>query len=234
LEDAAARVFCDDIHRNHARLEKDIMLKTLALLIFTAILLLLVYWFVARPWHESWGATPAESGMTLPGEDLLPGGRAVSTRAITIHAPAAAIYPWLLQIGQGRGGFYSYDWLENLFGCDIHSANRILPELQHPQVGDAMRLAPYPALPYYHFALLETDRAVILRSIDPASGQPASELWMFTLHPLDSGTTRLVVRHHSLEQPNRFAALMTRLIFDPMAFIMERGMMRGIRARAEG
>lgn len=95
-------------------------------------------------------------------------------------------------------------------------------------------MAPYKTLPYYQFVLLQKDEAVVLRSVDPATGMLSTELWIFALRPLDAGTTRLVVRHRNTEQPGTFGYYITKLVFDPMAFIMERGMMRGIRSRAEG
>ena len=86
-----------------------------------------------------WGATTAELQRPLPGDDLVPHSRAGYTQAITIRAPVAAVWPWLVQIGQGRGGFYSYEGLENLVGCDIHNAERVLPEFQILASGDLLR-----------------------------------------------------------------------------------------------
>jgi hypothetical protein len=85
----------------------------------------IAYWFGLRPWHIRWGATDDELARPLPGDEIVPRPRKWSTRAITIDAPAEVVWPWLVQIGQGRGGLYSYDWLENLAGCDIHSADRV-------------------------------------------------------------------------------------------------------------
>ncbi|MEM8532269.1 MAG: hypothetical protein AAGF95_15595 [Chloroflexota bacterium] len=100
------------------------------------------YWLLLRPWYLHWGATDIDCERRLPGDDLIPRPYTQSTRAITIAASARDIWPWIVQIGQERGGFYSYDWLENLIGLDIHSADRIRPELQHLQVGDLIRFAP--------------------------------------------------------------------------------------------
>src|SRR5690349_9989833 len=82
-----------------------------------------VYIALVRPWHMRWGATDDEVRRPLPGDELVARPKALATHAITIRAPAAEIWPWLVQFGQGRGGFYSYDWLENLFGCDIHNVD---------------------------------------------------------------------------------------------------------------
>ena len=90
----------------------------------------------------TWGARPDEVSRQLPGDELLPGAGIVATRAITIDALPAAIWPWLVQMGSGRGGVYTYDWIENLFGLDMHSARRILPRCQDVKVGDEFPLGP--------------------------------------------------------------------------------------------
>ena len=91
----------------------------------------------------SWGATDAEAGARLPGDELLENADTVSTRAISIDAPAADVWPWLAQMGPSpRGGAYTYDWIENLLGLDMHSADRVLPEFQHPQLGDTIAFGP--------------------------------------------------------------------------------------------
>jgi hypothetical protein len=81
---------------------------------------------VLRPWYNRWGVTEEEAARSLPGDELVPDPRLGYTRAITIQTPPERVWPWLIQIGQGRGGLYSYDGLENLAGCDIHSAERII------------------------------------------------------------------------------------------------------------
>ena len=87
----------------------------------------------------TWGATGQEASARLPGDDLLEDADGVATRAIDIHAPASAVWPWIAQMGPSpRGGAYTYDWIENLLGLDMHSADRVLPEFQHPQVGDTI------------------------------------------------------------------------------------------------
>src|SRR5919202_2493215 len=91
-----------------------------------------------HPWLIGWGATPAERAMALPGDDLVPAPAWQTTRAITIRAPAAAVWPWLIQHGQDRAGFYSYTWLENLVGADIHNADTVHPDWQARAVGEAI------------------------------------------------------------------------------------------------
>jgi hypothetical protein len=106
------------------------------------------------------GATDQEVGCSLPGDDLIPNADMNATRAITIRAAADHVWPWIAQLGQGRGGFYSYDRLENLVGCNIHSSDRILLELQDIKVGDEIRLAPQVGL---LVALVEQGRSLVLR-----------------------------------------------------------------------
>jgi hypothetical protein len=101
-----------------------------------------IYAAIARRRQLEWGATTEEAGSTLPGDDLVPNADLVATRCISVRATPEQVWPWIAQLGQGRGGFYSYDALENLVGCDIHSADRIVPEFQHPQEGDEVKLHP--------------------------------------------------------------------------------------------
>ena len=91
---------------------------------------------------RGWGATAEEQAADLPGDDIVPTPNLRTTKAITIQAPPEAVYPWLLQIGVDRGGMYSYDWLENLFGLQVHSVDRIMLEYQQVAVGDFWRFTP--------------------------------------------------------------------------------------------
>ena len=159
------------------------------------------------------------------------------TRAITIDAPPGAVWPWIVQQGQGRGGLYSYDALENLIGCDIHSTDRILPDMQNIQPGDAVRLGPegYPCF-YVHEVVPE--RTLVLFSDpgtepdDTAPEPPALSSWIFHLEEQASGSTRLLVRGATQWEPSFAANLMWQLS-DVLGFVMGRRQMRGIKARAE-
>lgn len=180
----------------------------------------------------TWGATPAEAGMRLPGDQLLPRADLMATRGITVAASPAQVWPWLLQLGQGRGGFYSYDALENLIGCDIHSADRIVPTWQHLAVGDEVHLHPEVAL---SVAAVEPDHALVLRGAISATGdQPSAPYdftWAFVLRDDGAGTTRLLVRERYAYLQPAAAALV-----EPVAvvsFVMTQRMLRGIRDRAE-
>jgi hypothetical protein len=190
------------------------------------------YAALLRPWHIRWGATDTEVLAALPGDELVPQPVALTTRAITVHAPAEAIWPWIAQIGQGRGGFYSYEWLENtLLGCEIDNAEAINPAWQAVAPGDLVKMRPDPAMPpAYVVAQVLPDRALVLGhhvglSADPAA--PWAESWQFVITPVDSHTTRLIVRSRSAETP------WINGILEPGIFLMEERMLRGIRERAE-
>ena len=180
-----------------------------------------------RPWYSKWGATTAEAEMTLPGDEFVPQPNLVSTRAITIQAPASTIWSWLVQMGQGRGGLYTYERLENLVGCEMHNADRILPEHQHLEVGDKVRLVPEGRGPFFIVAAIEQRRAIILSGDDPPT------TWAFILEPIDDHTTRLVIRWRQEYEPNFGNTLMWRVFTDPITFVMERKMLQGVKARAE-
>jgi hypothetical protein len=185
---------------------------------------------VVRATYLRWGATASEASLVLPGDDLMQRSDVTATRAITIHASAANVWPWVAQLGQGRGGFYSYDVLENLVGCDIHSANRIVPEWQRVEVGTEVRLHPQVALTV---AVVEGRRAVVWRGGVPMGPVPAPYdcTWAFVLLDGPGRTTRLVVRER-YRYTRRWAAL----IVEPtqvVSFLMSQRMLRGIKERAE-
>jgi hypothetical protein len=189
----------------------------------------MAYWLGLRPWHIRWGATDEEIRQPLPGDEIVQHPRNWSTRAISIDAPTAAVWPWIVQIGQGRGGLYSYDWLENLVGCDIYSTSRIIPELQYLEVGDIVRLGPerYPAYPV---AAIEPGRVLVLGGDDPLLG---AHSWVFYLEPIDEQTTRLLVRSRGDYPRTPANFLIWRVITEPLHFVMERKMLLGIKQRAE-
>ena len=186
-----------------------------------------------RTWYRKWGATAAELEMSLPGDDLVPQPRLETTRAITIQAPATEVWPWLVQMGQGRGGLYSYERLENLIRCDMHNADRILPEHQDLKVGDKVRLCSGNA-PAFDVAAIEPVRALILRGDVPGKKTiPTIWIWLFYLEPVDEKSTRLIIRTRLVYEPNLGNTLMWRVFTDPISFAMERKMLQGIKVRAE-
>lgn len=183
--------------------------------------------------YESWGATLGDVRRAMPGDDVVPDPVRTSTRSVAVHAPPHEVWPWLVQIGHGRGGLYSYDWLENLIGCDLHSVDEILPGEQSLVPGDLVRMGPegYPC-----FAVVSVDppRHLVLQSADPTTGRPTSDgptnaSWQWGLEPFGEAT-RLVSRQR-LSYPRLQSPLWAAL--QPVTFAMERKMLLGIKARAE-
>ena len=158
-----------------------------------------------------------------------------STRAITIGAAPDAVWPWLVQIGHGRAGLYSYDWLENLVGCDLHSADEVRPEHQVLHRGDLIRMGP-EGYPTFSVVEVEPPHHLILVSADTHTGLPTSEgtepygaTWQWTIEPAVVGC-RLVSRQR-LTYPSAQSAMWS--VIQPIAFVMERKMLLGIKLRAE-
>ena len=169
----------------------------------------------------TWGATATEAASRLPGDELLENADGVSTRAITIYTPAERVWPWIAQLGPSpRGGAYTYDWIENLLGLDMHSVDRILPEFQHPEVGDTIGFGANQM----RLERVEPGRVLAWRSAD------GNWVWTFVLEER-GGATRLISR-------NRFrlptlAARVGMIPMEPASLVMERKMLLGIRQRAE-
>jgi hypothetical protein len=177
------------------------------------VLLAIGYLKLGRSRVLNWGATPDEVKSPIPGDELLQDAEMVATRAITIDAPPAAIWPWLVQMGLGRGGAYTYDWIERLFGLDIHNVDHIVPELQNLAVGDVIPMRPND--PGMRVEVLEPERAMSARSED------GEWVWSFVLAP-DNGSTRLISRNRA-----RVRGAGER------AAVMERKMLRTIKQLAE-
>lgn len=191
-----------------------------------------------RPWHERWGATDDEVRARLVGDELVAEPAEQATRAITIDAPPEAVWPWVVQVGADRGGFYSYDWLENLFGLGIHSADRIVPEWQHREVGDLVHADAKGSGGWYVMDV-RPNEALVLKVANVAAGRPVERteppwwefLWTFALQPGPNGTTRLLVRERTA-----YGRRVTQLVMAPVgfvSFVMTRPMLRGIKDRAE-
>jgi hypothetical protein len=190
------------------------------------------YTLVVRPWYLRWGATDDEVTRALPGDDLAGESPVGSTRAVTIAGSVEDVWPWLVQIGYGRGGFYSYDWLENafvrLFGGTpgYRSAVTILPEHQRLRPGDFIPAAPPNTM---GGRLVDRARWRVL-AVEP-NGALVLEGWgAFVIEPLGEGMTRLIVRSRG---PGAWGRLAHYLFWEPAHFVMERRMLLGIKARAE-
>ena len=194
------------------------------LVILTAAVL---YWFPIRRWMSRWGSTPSDLTRVMVGDSLLVDPTYSGTTAVTVNAPPEDIWPWLVQIGYQRGGLYSYDWLDRLFGyLDRPSATRILPEFQHLAVGDKIPLGRGPSWPV---AVIEPGRALVL---DMRNLGGFDWIWQLYLYTVDEKRTRLVSRS-CVRTQTVWARLLTYVI-EPAGFLMTRRMLLGIKRRAEG
>ena len=180
-----------------------------------------------RDWHLNWGATPEEIGAELPGDDLVDEPDIVANRAIQIDAAPAAIWPWLAQMGPGRGGAYTYDWVENIFGLGMHSADRIHPEWQQLELEDTPSVRPgdMPGRNAMRVRVLDPERAIVTASDD------GTWAWGFYLFPTDGGT-RLLSRN-SIKTGSSLGAKIAMGLMSPGSWVMERKMLLGIKDRAE-
>ena len=181
-------------------------------------LLASAYLLWARPAFKNWGASPEEIQSSLPGDKFIPPGSIVTTRALDINASPEKIWPWLIQLGHGRGGFYSYTWLEKIFATDMVNAEEIRPELQLLKVGDpiAWRQSGSKAT-WTSVVLMDQYKTLVLE-----------QGYTFHLKPLGPDRTRLLVRYvWNQDRPTYY------LLMEPTHFVMESGMMLGIKQRAE-
>ena len=177
-----------------------------------------------REWVLTWGATASEAERRLPGDDLLDAPDVLATRAIEIHAPPSAIWPWLVQMGPGRAGAYTYDWIENLFGLGMHSADTIVPEWQQLEVGDVLR--PPKGGSGMRVEILEPERVLSNRS------EAGDWVWTFFLEPRN-GSTRLISRNRIAMKGASAGQRLGMLVMEPGSLVMERKMLMGIKERAE-
>lgn len=192
------------------------------------------YFLAIRPWHLRWGATDEELTETLPGDDVKPDAGIQVTHAITIEAPPETVWKWLVQIGQDRGGFYSYDWLENVFGLQVRNTDEIKPEWQKLEIGDFVRSAHkgwmggrFDDKAGWFVVGLEPNRLLVLRDeIEKGS-------WAFILKPIGENQTRLIVRVRGDEATNLGRKIVNLALFEPGHFIMERKMLLTLKEKAE-
>lgn len=180
------------------------------------------YFGFLRRWHMTWGATAQEASGQVAGDELMPDADIVATRVVEINAPPAAIWPWLVQMGPGRGGAYTYAWIERRLGIDIRNTDRIIPELQDLKVGDEIPMPGYTM----HVERLDPEHALVTRSSNHAW------VWSFELRPVN-GHTRLISR-------NRFDTAVLPMkdklaypVIEPGSWVMERKMLLTIKQRAE-
>jgi hypothetical protein len=178
------------------------------------------YLGLIRPWQVRWGATDGEVGRPMPGDDILGPGAGSTTRAVTIGVPADQVWPWLAQIGYGRAGWYSYDWLDN---DGQRSARQIRPQWQQLRAGDRILMMPGSG---FDVVGVEAGHWFVARAPDQTTS------WCLNVEPLDQHSCRLISRWRARWQVTPASALWIALS-DPGAFIMERRMLLGIKARAE-
>jgi hypothetical protein len=191
-------------------------LAVLAVLIIVALM----------PWMDRWGATQDEMAASFPGDELVPAPHVVYNRAVTVNATPAEIYPWLVQMGAERGGMYSYSWFEtNILRCELINADRIHEEWQGLKVGDKVKMCPGDwGPPAYEVALLEPNQAVVIGHQENGNW---SDVWQFNIVSQTDGTTRLIARGRDRKSGGIWD------VIRPGQFIMERGMLLGIKERAE-
>jgi len=191
----------------------------------TAGLLAASYPFLFRNKCLTWGATQDDVARNIPGDQLLPDADEVTTRAITIAAPPDCVWPWLVQMGSGRGGAYTYDWIENLFGLNMHSANEILPQFQDVRLGD--ELPTGSSGPAMRVAVFEPERVFAVQTGD------GNWVWIFALYQ-ENGITRLVSRNRiRVPAGSAIPRAAWALLMEPGSLVMERKMLLGIKERAE-
>jgi hypothetical protein len=212
---------------------------TLSAVIFAAFNL--AYFLALRSWHMHWGATGAEVHARLPGDNLLNATTGDATHAITIRAAPEKIWPWLMQIGQDRSGFYSYTPLEDLVGCQMPKVERIVPQWSARRVGESVWFATpkhYDGQAKMIAAVIQPNRAFVM--VSPSdwerirAGRLGQEgIWEFALVPIADRQTRLIARVRGT--PNKsFAGHVADLLFwEPAHFFMERKMLLTIKRLAE-
>jgi len=210
-------------------------LTSLSLLLAAIVI---VHAAVVQPWLMRWGATDREVAAEWPGDDLSAGAGTVTTRAVTIHAPAEKVWPWIVQLGQDRAGWYSYRLLENIVGCRMPRVHRVVPELQHRDVGDKVWM--YPAnrlngIGHSVVARVEPRRALVLATMSMGNSSVTSDASQsFLLDPIDVSSTRLIMRGRGPIPESLAWRLFDSALFQPIHFAMERRMMLTIKALSEG
>jgi hypothetical protein len=194
--------------------------------VLVILVLVLLYWFPLRRWFARWGTTPDDLTRVMAGDGLIADPTYSGTMAVIVNARPEHIWPWLVQIGYQRGGLYSYDWLDRLFGyLDRPSASRILPEFQHLAAGDEIPVGRGPAWPV---AVIEPRRALVL---DMRNMGGLDWVWQFGLYPIDEERTRLVSR--SRVHARTVSARLLTAVIEPAGFVMTRRMLLGLKGRAE-
>jgi len=198
-----------------------------------------VFLAVERPWFLRWGATTEEITAARPGDARVPVARDQVTRAVTVHASADQIWPWIAQLGQDRGGFYSYEVLEDLVGGEMPRAEQILPQYQEWRAGD--RLWMYPpdkagGMGNAPLVACEPERYIVfaIRQLGTPPTQPEDGVWGFALEPAGAGSTRLIAWSRAAGETRPLFRIINRALFEPAHYVMERRTLLNVKALAEG
>jgi hypothetical protein len=207
----------------YKRLSKIVDAVEGALLIAACILLKPIF----RPWYSKWGTTEAELTLAFPGDEYVPQPRGGYTQAISITASGEKVWPWLVQIGQDKGGFYSYELLENMVGCDIHNADQVIPEYQSIKVGDSIIM--HPKAPVIPVVIVEPARALVYGG---RQDEHTGNIWIFFLER-EYQRTRLIVRWSLDYKPRLLNKIAYNWILEPIAAVMQRKMLLTIKRLAE-
>ena len=203
--------------------------------------LLFSYLYIIRPWHLHWGATHLDRIAVLPGDALTPFASAIVTHAINIDAPAEAVWRWIVQIGQDRGGFYSYSFLENLIGCDMRNTFRIVPEWQQRAIGDTVWLGSpkrFGGRARMIAAVVEPMHSLVLATpgdweLIRTGKEGLDTMWGFALQRKGVNTTRLIARARSAANVTLGQRVINFVLWEPAHFVMERKMLLTIKKLAE-
>jgi hypothetical protein len=204
------------------------MKKTLKIIIAITVIIIVFVSTIAAltPWMDRWGATNEEITASFPGDELVPAPASFVNRAVTVNATSEEIYPWVVQLGADKGGMYSYDWFESkVLQCRQTNADRIHNEWQNLNVGDEMKMCPdNSGPPPYIIAQIVPNKAIVMGHQENGKWV---DLWQFVIIPQADGTSRFITRTRTM----KVGGLWT--IIHPGVFVMERGMLLGIKERAE-
>jgi len=209
---------------------------TIAAFVVILEILAMIGYLAFRRRMLHWGTTPTEAGRVMAGDELISNTILVATRAVSINVGPEEIWPWLAQMGQGRGGFYSYDWLENLAGMDIHNSYQIIPELQNIKPGDVIpfwRGAGVNVVVAEPLHLLVLAGTIYTPKGDASDSEDVGGTWVFALEKTTNESTRMIVRSRVANFQPEWLSAFFMFLLEPMHFIMERKMLLRIKELAE-
>jgi hypothetical protein len=211
------------------------LMQILGIIVLGIVAFGLIYAFLIRPWHLHKGATTEEVQRSWPGDELVPDPKFMWHQAVTIHAPAAEVWPWLVQIGNQRAGWYSWDGIHRLMGIagsvgdEKRSADRIIPELQNLKVGDVIRMVPEEmGLPPYAVVSIEPESSLITLIDDENAAS-----WVWVLEPIDAQTTRFTARFRQTWEPGLMNTVAFGIADEMGSLLMQPKTLTGIKQRAE-